>query len=121
MLFAEFFISRYYFFFAKYRIFFEFFRLIHFRSSLKIGFRIAISLRTITLNSAQLFSNSAQLRNCAQLGAIARNYVQLRAIVRSLQGSQMRVSKIHLRWKPYLKIISYLKTWKSLLKCLLDA
>ena len=32
-------------------------------------------------------------RNCAQLS-------ELRAIVMSLQGSQLRASKIHLRWKP---------------------
>ena len=36
--------------------------------------------------------------NCAQL---FWNCVKLRAIFRSLQGSQLRASKIHLRWKPY--------------------
>ena len=32
--------------------------------------------------------------------SVARNCTKLRAIVMSLQGSQLRASKIHLRWKP---------------------
>ena len=58
---------------------------------LEVGFPIGIPLRGIA-------------RNCAELGAtasrIARNYAELRGIARSLQGSQLRASKIHLRWKP---------------------
>ena len=36
--------------------------------------------------------------NCAELHATV---LKLRAIFRSLLGSQLRASKIHLRWKPY--------------------
>ena len=37
-------------------------------------------------------------RNCSR---IERIYAELREIIRSLQGSQLRASKIHLRWKSY--------------------
>ena len=40
------------------------------------------------------------MRNCSR---IARNYAQLRAIFRNLQGSQFRASKSQLRWKPYVE------------------
>ena len=40
------------------------------------------------------------VRYCSE---IARNFEQLRAIFRSLEGSQLRASKIHLRWKPQHK------------------
>ena len=63
--------------------------------SLPVGFPIAIPLRAIARKCAQLLSN------CVQLREIARNYAQLRAIFKSLQGSHLRASKIHLRWKPY--------------------
>ena len=37
---------------------------------------------------------------CAQLREIVRNCSRLRAIFKSLQGSQLSASKIYLRWKP---------------------
>ena len=49
-----------------------------------VGFPIAIPLRAIG-------------RNCS---LNACNCAKLRANFRSLQGSQLRASKIHLRWKP---------------------
>ena len=61
---------------------------------IEVGFPIAIPLRAIVRKCAQLLSN------CVQLRGIARNYAELRAIFRNLQGSQLRASKIYLRWKP---------------------
>ena len=75
--------------------------------SFKLGFPVlpvAIPLRGNARNCAEL---SATVWNCAQLCGIALNFsriayncAELRGIVRSLQGSQLRASKIHLRWKP---------------------
>ena len=45
--------------------------------------------------------NWAELRaTVLKLRAIVLNCVELRRIARSLQGLQLRASKIHLRWKP---------------------
>ena len=51
---------------------------------MSVGFPIAIPLRPTVL----------------ELRGTARNYAPLGAIVRSLQGSQLRPSEIQLRWKP---------------------
>ena len=59
----------------------------------KVGFPIGIPLRAIA-------------QSCAQLSGIARNCAELRGIARSLQGLQLRASKIHLRWKPLEKDIA---------------
>ena len=40
----------------------------------------------------------------AELRRIVRNCAELRGIARSIQGSQLCASKIHLRWKPYSKV-----------------
>ena len=59
----------------------------------ELGFPIAIPLRTFA-------------RNCAKL----------RAIVRSLQGSQLRASKIHSGWKSYSEFIFFAGIKNSRLK-----
>ena len=56
------------------------------KNELELGFPIVIPLREIAPNCFRIF-------------------LQLRAIFRSLQGSQLRASKIHLRWKPWLEYI----------------
>ena len=60
----------------------------------RLGFPIVILFRAIARNCAQLCGIG---RNCSQ---IACNCADLRGIARSLQGSQLRTSKINLLWKP---------------------
>ena len=50
---------------------------------------------------SRVSNRNSVARNCAKLRATV---LELRAILRSLQGSQLRASKIHLRWKPYLLV-----------------
>ena len=61
---------------------------------------------SVVRNCTQRFSNCEELwriaRNCAEL---ALNWTELCEIARSLQGSQLRASKIHLRWKPKQKLL----------------
>ena len=52
---------------------------------------------SVALNCTTLF---ATVRYCAQPFS---NCTQMRGITRRLQGLQLRASKIHLRWKPYLQ------------------
>ena len=59
------------------------------------GLSIGIPLRGITQNCAKLHATVLELR------VIVQNCAILCGIARGLQGSQLRASKIHLRWKPY--------------------
>ena len=68
------------------------------------------------LGQFRVYNRSSVARNWGELRAtvielhgivgIARNCAELRGIARSLQGSQLRASKIHLRQKPQTQLMT---------------
>ena len=67
--------------------------------SIQLGFPIAIPLHATLRNCAQGCGFNATV---FELRTIVRNCAELRGIVGSSQGSQLRANKIHFHWKPYL-------------------